>query len=153
MNTYKEVHHIGTGFQHVSYFWNLPFASVRQCKFVMDKADIPEDEWMAKRYQWTVSIPDFRADLPDFPAKYTKFFRKHSKVRKNILSHSRSEGSNLGRRTIQSYKRSYLFLSYGDLAAFELRKAAKTSLQVALQFIPYFSAKCLQGGENRDQNL
>ena len=51
MNTYKEVHLIGTGFQHVinSYFWNLPFASVRQCKFVMDKADIPEDEWMAKR--------------------------------------------------------------------------------------------------------
>ena len=51
MNTYKEVHLIGTGFQHVidSYFWNLPFASVRQCKFVMDKANISEDEWMAKR--------------------------------------------------------------------------------------------------------
>ncbi len=31
------------------YFWNLPFAFVRQCKFVMDKADIPEDEWKAKR--------------------------------------------------------------------------------------------------------
>ncbi len=37
---------IGTGFQHVidSYFWKLPFPSVRQCKFVMDKANIPEDE-------------------------------------------------------------------------------------------------------------
>ena len=32
-----------------SYFWNLPFASVRQCKYVMDKADIPEDEWTSKR--------------------------------------------------------------------------------------------------------
>ena len=42
---------IGTGFQHVidSYFWNLPFASVRQCKYVMDNADIPEDEWTSKR--------------------------------------------------------------------------------------------------------
>ena len=26
-------------------------ALARQCKFVMDKADIPEDEWMAKRYK------------------------------------------------------------------------------------------------------
>ena len=51
MTNYKEMLLIGTGFQHVinSYFWNLPFASVRQCKFVMDKADIPEDEWMSKR--------------------------------------------------------------------------------------------------------
>ena len=51
MKTYKEVHLIGTGFQHVtdSYFWNLLFASVGQCKFVIDKADIPEDVWMAKR--------------------------------------------------------------------------------------------------------
>jgi hypothetical protein len=42
---------IGTGFQHVidSYFWYLPFASVRQCKFVMDKAQISADEWMGKR--------------------------------------------------------------------------------------------------------
>ena len=56
-----------------------------------------------------VSIPDFFAVLPDFSAKSTKFFRKHSKVRKNILSHSRFEGSNLGRRTIVSYKRSYVF--------------------------------------------
>jgi hypothetical protein len=51
MTNFKEMPLIGTGFQHVidSYFWNLPFASVRQCKFVMDKADIPEDEWMSKR--------------------------------------------------------------------------------------------------------
>ncbi len=43
MKSYKL---IGTGFQHLidSYFWNLPFASVRQCKFVMDRADILEDE-------------------------------------------------------------------------------------------------------------
>jgi hypothetical protein len=42
---------IGTGFQHVieSYFWYLPFASVRQCKYVMDKAQIGADEWMGKR--------------------------------------------------------------------------------------------------------
>ena len=33
------------------------------------------------------------------------------------------------------------FLSYGDLAALELRKAEKTCLQGALQFIPYFPAK------------
>ena len=53
MNTYKEVHLIGTSFQHVinSYFWNPPFVSARQSNFVMDKADIPEDEWMTKRYQ------------------------------------------------------------------------------------------------------
>ena len=51
MTNFKEMPLIGTGFQHVidSYFWNLPFASVGQCKFVMDKADIPEDEWMSKR--------------------------------------------------------------------------------------------------------
>ena len=33
------------------------------------------------------------------------------------------------------------FLNYGDLAALELRKAAKTCLHGALQIIPYFSAK------------
>ena len=51
MKTYKEVHLIGTCSQHVidGYFWNLPVASARQCKLVMDKANIPEDEWMAKR--------------------------------------------------------------------------------------------------------
>ena len=32
-----------------SYFWYLPFASVRQCKYVMDKAGIAQDEWMSKR--------------------------------------------------------------------------------------------------------
>jgi hypothetical protein len=50
MKSYKELPLIGTGFQHLidSYFWNLPFASVRQCEFVMDRADIPEDEWKAK---------------------------------------------------------------------------------------------------------
>jgi hypothetical protein len=38
-------------FQHLidSYFWYLPFASVRQCKYVMEQSKIPEDEWMAKR--------------------------------------------------------------------------------------------------------
>ena len=43
---------IGTGFQHVidSYFWYMPFCSVRQCKHVMDVvAKIPEEEWVAKR--------------------------------------------------------------------------------------------------------
>ena len=51
MKSYKESPLIGTGFQHLidSYFWNLPFVSVRQCKFVMGRADIPEDEWKAKR--------------------------------------------------------------------------------------------------------
>ena len=40
MTNNKELPLIGTGVQHCidSYFWNLPFASVRQCKFVMDKA-------------------------------------------------------------------------------------------------------------------
>ena len=47
----KEMNVIGTGFQHVidSYFWYLPFASVRQCKYVMDKAGITLDEWTTKR--------------------------------------------------------------------------------------------------------
>ena len=51
MKTAKEMHVIGTGFQHVidSYFWYLPFASVRQCKYVMEMAKIPDDEWMGKR--------------------------------------------------------------------------------------------------------
>ncbi len=41
---------IGIGFQHVidSYFWYLPFASVRQCKYALDKTHIGADEWMAK---------------------------------------------------------------------------------------------------------
>ena len=49
--TSKEMHVIGTGFQHVidSYFWFLPFASARQCKYVMERAKIPDDEWMTKR--------------------------------------------------------------------------------------------------------
>ncbi len=44
---------IGAGFQNVidNYFWYLPFASVSQpeCRYVMDKEDIPEDEWMPRR--------------------------------------------------------------------------------------------------------
>ena len=36
----KEMNVIGTGFQHLidSYFWYLPFASVRQCKYMMEMA-------------------------------------------------------------------------------------------------------------------
>ena len=51
MKTSKEMLVIGIGFQHLidSYFWYLPFASVRQCKYVMEQSRIPEDEWMAKR--------------------------------------------------------------------------------------------------------
>ena len=51
MKTSKEMLVIGTGFQHLidSYFWYLPFASVRQCKYVMEQSRIPEDEWMTKR--------------------------------------------------------------------------------------------------------
>ena len=51
LNDHKEVPLIGAGFQNVidSYFWYLPFASVRQCRYVMDKEDIPEDEWMPRR--------------------------------------------------------------------------------------------------------
>ena len=60
---------IGTGFQHVidSYFWNLPFASVRQCKFVMDKANIPEDEWTAKRVALAAehNLPGAREQLTE----------------------------------------------------------------------------------------
>ena len=42
---------IGLGFQHLldSYFWYLPFASVRQCKFVLERAKLLDDEWMTKR--------------------------------------------------------------------------------------------------------
>ena len=53
-------------------------------------------------YDPSVSIPDFPAVLPDFSAKFTIFFSKHSKVPKNFLRHSRSEGSNLGRINILS---------------------------------------------------
>jgi hypothetical protein len=51
LQTAKEMDVIGIGFQHVidSYFWYLPFASVRQCKYVLDKAQISTDEWTAKR--------------------------------------------------------------------------------------------------------
>ena len=51
LKTPKEMNIIGFGFQHVidSYFWYLPFASVRQCKYVMDKAGITLDEWTTKR--------------------------------------------------------------------------------------------------------
>ncbi len=42
---------IDQGFQNImdSYIWYLPFASARQCKYVMDRAKIPEDEWRTKR--------------------------------------------------------------------------------------------------------
>ena len=51
LTTTKEMDLIGTGFHHLmdSYFWYLPFASVRQCKYVMEKAGIAQDEWMSKR--------------------------------------------------------------------------------------------------------
>jgi hypothetical protein len=51
LKEHNEVPLIGAGFQNVidSYFWYLPFASVRQCRYVMDKEDIPEDEWMTRR--------------------------------------------------------------------------------------------------------
>ena len=51
LKEHKEVPLIGAGFQNVidSYFWYLPFASVRQCRYVMDKEDIPEDEWVPRR--------------------------------------------------------------------------------------------------------
>jgi hypothetical protein len=45
------MHLIGTGFQHPidSDFWYLPFASVRQSKYVMEMAKFPDDVWIAKR--------------------------------------------------------------------------------------------------------
>ena len=51
MQDTKEMNVIGTGFQHLidSYFWYLPFASVRQCKYIMEMAKIPDDVWMPKR--------------------------------------------------------------------------------------------------------
>jgi hypothetical protein len=58
---------IGIGFQHVidSHFWYLPFASVRQCKYVLDKAQICADEWMAKRADLAEEhkTPDAREQL------------------------------------------------------------------------------------------
>jgi hypothetical protein len=47
----REMDLIGTGFHHLmdSVFWYLTFASVRQGKYVMDKARIAQDEWMSKR--------------------------------------------------------------------------------------------------------
>ena len=69
MTNHKDIPLIGSGFQHVidSYFWYLPFASVRQCKFVMENADIPEDEWTAKRAALAAehSLPDAREQLAD----------------------------------------------------------------------------------------
>ena len=51
LQTAKEMDVLYIDFQHAidSYFWYLPFASVRQCKYVMDKAQIGADEWMSKR--------------------------------------------------------------------------------------------------------
>ena len=48
-----------------SYFWNLPFASVRQCKYVMDKAAITLDEWTTKRGDLADEhkLPDSRESL------------------------------------------------------------------------------------------
>ncbi len=65
MTNYKEMPLIGTGFQYIidSYFWNLPFASVRQCLFVMDMANIPEDEWTAKRVEH--NLPGAREQLTE----------------------------------------------------------------------------------------
>jgi hypothetical protein len=42
------MHVDAAGFQHLvdSYFWYLPFECVRQCKYVMGHAGIPEDEWL-----------------------------------------------------------------------------------------------------------
>ncbi len=72
MKSYKELPLTGTGCQHLidSYFWNLPFASVRQCKFIMDRghrADIPEDEWKAKRDALAAehNIPNAREQLTE----------------------------------------------------------------------------------------
>jgi hypothetical protein len=51
LKTPRDMDIIGIGFQHVvdSYFWYLPCASVRQCKYVMDKAGITLNEWTTKR--------------------------------------------------------------------------------------------------------
>ena len=69
MTNHKDVPLIGTGFQHVidSYFWYLPFASVRQCKCVMDNADIPEDEWTSKRAALAAehNVPGAREQLAE----------------------------------------------------------------------------------------
>ncbi len=58
---------IGIGFQHIldSYFWYLPFVSVRQCKYVLDKAQIGTDEWMTKRADLAEEhkTPDAREQL------------------------------------------------------------------------------------------
>ena len=67
MTNYKELPVIGTGFQHVidSYFWNLPFASARQCKYVLDKANIPDDIVATKRAALAAehSLPGARKQL------------------------------------------------------------------------------------------
>ena len=69
MKSYKESPLIGTGFQHLidSYFWNVPFASVRQCKFVMGRADISEVEWKAKRDALAAehNLPNAREQLTE----------------------------------------------------------------------------------------
>ncbi len=46
-------------------FWYLPFASVRQCKYVMDKAQIGADKWMGKRADLAKEhkTPDAREQL------------------------------------------------------------------------------------------
>ncbi len=46
----KEVPLNGCGFQNIMDCFSgyLPFASVRQCKYVMDNAKIEEDKWRAK---------------------------------------------------------------------------------------------------------
>ena len=67
LETPKDILVISTGFQHVidSYFWYMPFANVRQCKIVLEKAKIPDDTWMKKRAAITEEhkLPGARDEL------------------------------------------------------------------------------------------
>ncbi len=48
-----------------SYYWYLLFASVRQCKNIMDKAKIQEDEWRSKCNDLEHKMPGARESLRD----------------------------------------------------------------------------------------
>lgn len=45
---YREVYWDNLDYLEICYFWYLPFSSVNQCKYVIDKAGIGCDEWTSK---------------------------------------------------------------------------------------------------------
>ncbi len=96
VKSYKAVPLIGTSFQHLinNYFWNLPFASVRQCKFVLDRADIPEDEWKTKRDSDALAADQ---NLPNAREQLTECFK--ARLQTDMFKNGRSKTVSIPKST------------------------------------------------------